>query len=242
MIYYFLTLIGFLIFYMKRLLLFVPVLFSTLLTKAQDTLIKRNGDTLAIRLTEINPDNLKYKRFDYQDGPLFTIQKEEVKLIIYQNGKKELFDNYVPQPKAKTSPGEDLSILMSGKYFYYKERRIREPDMLSIVYKLNDKRLNTMGKNVERLKLGQNLSTLCAASLFVYGIYEYQSNSGRAQRRGRRGGPPAPTTANLQGQNNGKILMLCGLVSGLISISFMIDRRKHDHFVVNAYNKYIGKP
>lgn len=227
---------------MKNLFLFVSVLLSTLVLNAQDTLVKRNGETLAIKLTEINPDNLKYKRFDYQDGPLFTIPKEEVKLIIYQNGKKELFENYIPPPIVKAAPGEDVSILMSGKYFYYKERRIREPDMLSIVYKLNDKRLNAMGKNVERLKLIQNLTTLLGASLFMYGIYEYQSNRPRPQRRGRGGGAPIATTANLQAQNNGKILMLCGLASGIVSISFMIDRRKHDRFVVDAYNKYIGKP
>jgi len=228
---------------MKFLFLFCFIFFVTSVLKGQDTLIKRNGETIAIKLTEINPDNLKYKRFDYQDGPLFTISKEEVKLIIYQNGKKELFDTYIQPQRVTMIQAEDLSLMMGGKYFYYKERRITERDMLSIVYKLNDKGLNAMGRTIERLRLGQNIAALAAATLFVYGIYDYQSNMPRPARRGRGGGGPTVlTAANIQGQSTAKVLLLCGLASSVISITFKIDRRKHDRMIVDAYNKYIGKP
>ena len=207
--------------------------------KGQDTLVKRNGDTLIIKLTEVNQNNIRYKLFDYPDGPIFTAPKEEIKLIIYQNGKRELFDSYVSSTQVESAKGEDLSLFMGGKFFYYKERRIKEPDMLALVYKLNDKGLNAMGKKIERLRVGQNIATICAATFFAYGFYTFQVNNVKPVRNGGR--TPVLTSANVEAQNRGKFLMLGGLISGVVSVSLMFERKKHDRLIVDAYNQRISK-
>jgi hypothetical protein len=58
---------------------------------AQDTLYLANSTKEVIVLLEINPDNIKYKRFDNQSGPTYTKLKTELDHVIYKNGVKELF-------------------------------------------------------------------------------------------------------------------------------------------------------
>lgn len=224
---------------MKFLLRFL-FLFCFLTTlKAQDTLIKKTGDTLIIRLTEIGIDEVRYKRFNYQEGPIFVIPKAEIRVIVFQNGTKENFDNYVSRVKQQAG-NEDLSLQISGKYFYYKDHRLKEQDMLSVVYKLNDKGLNAMGRKIEKLRFGQNIAVICASTCFIYGFYTFQANQVKPTRG--RGRPPQLTSANIQAQNRGKLLMLGGLLSGVVSVTFMLERRKHDRLIVDAYNKRIAKP
>ncbi|MCA0429398.1 MAG: hypothetical protein LCH32_02730 [Bacteroidetes bacterium] len=56
---------------------------------AQDTLILNNSTNVIAKVLEINPDQIKYKRFDNIDGPLYILNKSSVKFIIYSNGLKE---------------------------------------------------------------------------------------------------------------------------------------------------------
>lgn len=61
-------------------------------TNAQDTLFLRNSSKVVVKLSEITPTQLKYKRFDNLDGPNYSINKSEVEYIIFANGLKEQFD------------------------------------------------------------------------------------------------------------------------------------------------------
>jgi hypothetical protein len=60
-------------------------------TRAQDTIIRNNADIVVAKILEISPTEVKYKRFEFQDGPLYTELKSNIKMIIYSNGVKEHF-------------------------------------------------------------------------------------------------------------------------------------------------------
>jgi hypothetical protein len=223
-----------------RSLFFLTILLSFLspIIKAQDTIVKRNGDKVIVKLMEVKPSEVLYKRLDYLDGPLFTLQKQDIQFIGYANGVRESFDDYVSPPVYKGGyPPLDLSIQTTGKYYYYKERRISEPDMISIAEKLNDPKINLMIKKVEEKKFIQNATMIGSAALFVAGLYTYESN---LPKRSRKGTPPATTPSNLQGQANGEYLMLAALGCGIASVYFRFDRKKHAHILVNAYNKELS--
>lgn len=79
---------------MKQLLTFSLVL-SAILGLAQDQIFKRDNSKVLAKIIEINPTQVKYKLFDYQNGPLIILNKDEVALIIYQNGSHEVFN---PKP------------------------------------------------------------------------------------------------------------------------------------------------
>jgi hypothetical protein len=69
---------------------------------AQDQLFKKDNSKVDVKILEINTTEIKYKLFTYQDGPLITISKKEVALIIYQNGIHEVINTEsVPSPPAE---------------------------------------------------------------------------------------------------------------------------------------------
>src|SRR6202007_9440 len=79
--------------------------------KAQDTIVKRNDEVVIGKILEVNQNEIKYKRFDYQDGPTFTTVKWELRYIIYGNGVKESFENITaPMIAIPEKPKKDLTI------------------------------------------------------------------------------------------------------------------------------------
>ena len=64
---------------------------------AQDVIVKKDGSTILSKVLEVNQDNIKYRRFDNQSGPTYTINKSEVQAINYQNGMKEKFSDLLPE-------------------------------------------------------------------------------------------------------------------------------------------------
>lgn len=55
---------------------------------AQDIITLTSGTKIRAKVLEINPDDIKYKDFNNQDGPTTTIQKNTVAEIRYANGTK----------------------------------------------------------------------------------------------------------------------------------------------------------
>jgi hypothetical protein len=102
---------------MKILILFIIILinFSVI---AQDNIIKIDGSEVKAKVTEIELDLIKYKRFDNMDGPTYSISKSKVFMIKYENGTKDLF--YTPQPTSIDLTDKDRLpdslIIKSGIY------------------------------------------------------------------------------------------------------------------------------
>ncbi|MFC2100715.1 hypothetical protein ACFLRZ_02675 [Bacteroidota bacterium] len=76
---------------MKRFLLLFIVLSSNLIF-AQDIIIKHSGEEIKAKVLEITSENIKYKAYEYQDGPIRNANISEVFMIIYENGSKEIFN------------------------------------------------------------------------------------------------------------------------------------------------------
>lgn len=48
---------------------------------AQDTIVKKNGDVLKAKITEIGTDEIKFRTFGDADGPIITLKKSEIKTV-----------------------------------------------------------------------------------------------------------------------------------------------------------------
>jgi len=59
---------------------------------AQDIILKKDGSEIKAKVLEITDQQIKYKDFDFIDGPIRNINISEVFLIIYENGKREVFN------------------------------------------------------------------------------------------------------------------------------------------------------
>ncbi|MGZ3920468.1 MAG: hypothetical protein ACXVNM_05540 [Bacteroidia bacterium] len=115
---------------MRHSAIFLILLLFGIKVVAQDTLYFNNREKVIIVLLEVNPDNIKYKRFDNQAGAIYTVLKNEVEQIALSNGKKEVFKPGPVNPIAKTdtvaaalspsvagnqAPVSDSIIFRSGK-------------------------------------------------------------------------------------------------------------------------------
>ena len=76
---------------MKKIkLLFIAIsIFANL--NAQDIIIKKTGVEIKTKITEVGLDNVKFKKYDNIEGPIYTITKDEIFMIKYENGSKDVF-------------------------------------------------------------------------------------------------------------------------------------------------------
>jgi hypothetical protein len=62
---------------------------------AQDIIILKNGDEIKSLVTEIGTDLIKYRKFENLNGPIYTLEKDRVFMIKYENGTKDVFNTSV---------------------------------------------------------------------------------------------------------------------------------------------------
>jgi hypothetical protein len=125
------------------------------LSISQDTIVKIDGDIIQAKITEINPENIRYKKFNYQDGPIYIVSKSDIQFIKYANGLKEEFNaatnNTKPAPEVSNSdyynpnavpinPQNKMEPYGQGRY-KFNDRRIGEREMQTILMKTKDKEI-----------------------------------------------------------------------------------------------------
>lgn len=74
---------------MKQFLITVFLLFVSGAIFAQDIIIKNDGDEIKSKVVEITLETIKYKLFNKPSGPLRNVSKNEVFMIIYEDGTRE---------------------------------------------------------------------------------------------------------------------------------------------------------
>lgn len=83
-------------------LLIAAALFLTAAAaRAQDVLVKQNSEEIQVKVVEITPTDVRFRRTDNPEGPLYLIRRGDVQMIRYANGTQELFGP-VPRPVPAT--------------------------------------------------------------------------------------------------------------------------------------------
>ncbi|MFM2286003.1 MAG: hypothetical protein RLZZ543_1500 [Bacteroidota bacterium] len=83
---------------MKTILSSFFFIFGILSINAQDIITKKNSDDINAKILEITSSEIKFKKFDDQNGPTFTLLRSEVLMIRYQNGTKDVFSDNSSAP------------------------------------------------------------------------------------------------------------------------------------------------
>ena len=79
---------------MKKIILTtLTIIFTLTLGFSQDLITKKSGDDIQAKVLEISANEIRYKKFDNLDGPIFIISKKDVLMIRYENGTKDIFNN-----------------------------------------------------------------------------------------------------------------------------------------------------
>ena len=75
----------------KVFLILVAIIGFGISAIAQDIILKKDGSEIKAKVLEITDQQIKYKEFDFQNGPIRNINISEVFMITYENGQKEVF-------------------------------------------------------------------------------------------------------------------------------------------------------
>ena len=78
---------------MKNILLFILFICSSNIIKAQDTLSTRYGESILVKVIEVGTSEVKYKKLDNLNGPVFSMLKSDLLMIKYANGTNEDFSS-----------------------------------------------------------------------------------------------------------------------------------------------------
>jgi len=67
-------------------------IFTFTLCFAQDIITKKTSEDIQAKVLEVSTTEIKYKKSDNPNGPIFTILKSEVLMVRYENGTKDIFN------------------------------------------------------------------------------------------------------------------------------------------------------
>lgn len=94
---------------MKKLLRsLVAVLFVAIAhtLSAQDVITLKTGEDINVKVLEVGSADVKYKKADNPDGPSYTVSKNDVFMIKYQNGSKDVFNTTTTTAPAPAAPSQ----------------------------------------------------------------------------------------------------------------------------------------
>jgi hypothetical protein len=83
----------------------------------QDIITLKSGEELKVSISEVTPSEIKFKKT--LDGPIFSMNKSEVFMVAYENGRKEVFNQSQESIKnkiTKKDKDDDDELLPTKRY------------------------------------------------------------------------------------------------------------------------------
>jgi len=101
---------------MKKTSLVLLLLLSSLVSFSQDIITMRDGSKIEAKVTEVGSKDILYKRFSNLNGPVYTLDIEDVALINYESGAIDKFNMFYNEKPSYVSnnPRMDPSELKSN--------------------------------------------------------------------------------------------------------------------------------
>lgn len=84
---------------MKNLYLLLFVLGLAATARSQDKIYKKGGEIIEAKVTEVGTDEIKYRVFSDQSGPMYSLDKDRIIKVVYQNGRVETYQSNLKDPK-----------------------------------------------------------------------------------------------------------------------------------------------
>ncbi len=105
---------------------------------AQDIIVLHSGDEIEAVVQEVSKSEVWYKKYSFQDGPVYSLPVSDIFMIKYPNGEKDMFTKQKPVSSlwvAKKEPGLALlcSLLLPGGGQYY-NGQYRKGATMTMVY------------------------------------------------------------------------------------------------------------
>lgn len=99
---------------------------------AQDVLVKKDGSSLLGRVEEVTETEVKYRKADNPNGPLYTIKVADLMRINYENGQSDVFSqdgmtpgSILPGATGESRDTELLNMFSSEKNKYSLPKKLK---------------------------------------------------------------------------------------------------------------------
>ena len=84
---------------MKKLYLIVSLLIAASVANGQDRIYKKDKEVIEAGISEVGTAEIKYKIFSDPNGPVYTLEKDRILKVVYENGRTETFKNRLQDPE-----------------------------------------------------------------------------------------------------------------------------------------------
>lgn len=176
---------------MNKLLTLLLFVFISAASFAQDIIVTKDKERIQAKILEVSKDEIKYKKFTYQDGPIFAIDIDEVVTVAYENGEVEIYDeetieekNEIIQAKAEALRKQEAMFGTFSKeddfYYLYDRDKTTKMDQKAYLQFIQDncpeayrsyQKGNTLWKaGLGMLGSGLGMTLLLGTPLYVVGV------------------------------------------------------------------------
>ena len=83
----------------QKLLTCVCAVLTAMVSFAQDVIVTKDAKKIDAKIIEVFADEIKYKEFDYQEGPTFVLEIADINTVIYSNGKIVIYNQSAENKK-----------------------------------------------------------------------------------------------------------------------------------------------
>ena len=107
---------------MKRLVIILLISFFVPVTLfAQDIITKKDGTDIQAKIIEVSNTEIRYKKYNYQEGPTFVLSKSDILIIRYENGENEVVEDKVSKQEENSQNSVSKNIVAGMSYREYKK-------------------------------------------------------------------------------------------------------------------------
>ncbi|RYY54517.1 MAG: hypothetical protein EOO05_20220 [Chitinophagaceae bacterium] len=97
------------------LLLFTCLAIFSLSSTAQDKIYRQNGKVILAKVIEVGSAEVKYRLFENPEGPIYILESDRIKKIVYESGAEEKFGK--DDPKDTERYADDLKKVIKVNFF-----------------------------------------------------------------------------------------------------------------------------
>lgn len=205
---------------------------SGLSSFGQDTIVTRSGQQIVGQIMEVTTTEVRYKKIEITDGPVYSESKSSIERIKYKNGYHDVFPETKPVKSAEVKPTNadyrndeyrnKLTLERSGRKYLYGDKIISENQMHKMMLSLNNPEITRtikMAKTDKALQyIGFGAIPLCLIGVIAWGI---STDSYEPERTTFR--------------NAGIGFVTAGAIVLGTSIYFKIDRKSKNAKAVGLY-------
>ena len=156
-------------------LLFIFIVLLGFTSYAQDIITTKKGEDIKAKVLEINIHEVKYKKVENPDSPIYTLLKSDILMIRYDNGSKDIAK--VDRNQA-TSSKNRISVVERDHFL--NGEPISSGEMKSILFQ--DPEAKEIYKSSQRIRTGSTLfaigSIICSTASIILSI----DNLSRAEK------------------------------------------------------------